>query len=143
MANNSLGSFDFISLLSSEPGGMPLVIQEQVALVQRPGVAGTGFIKLGVKGRPFQMRSRVDVDTFANATALGVAYQSANKNSALVVTWAGINFFTAYDNKYFIVDVEQIQVLRMSVTRGGLVGSGAAAVVTAVWTLCPVYEAAP
>jgi hypothetical protein len=141
MANNSLGSLNFISLLSSEPGGMPLTIQQQIAIVQRPGVAGTGFIQLGIKGRPFQMQSTVDVDTFANATALGVAYQSTTKDSALVLTWAAINFYTAYNNKYFIVDCDQIQVIRLSVSRGGLVGSGALAVVKAMWTLCPVYAA--
>jgi len=141
-ASNSLGSFEFITLTSSAPDGAPLVMQNEISPVQRPGVDGTAFIKTGLKGKPFQMRSFVDVDTFANAVALGVSYQTLARNEAYELVWCDVNYSTACSTRYFVLDVSPPKVRRCNSAVGGLV-SNPAAVVEAIWTLIPVHYEAP
>lgn len=142
MADNSLGSFDFITLTSSAPDGAPLVMQNEIATVQRPGVDGTAFIKTGLKGKPFQMRSFVDVDTFANAVTGANLYQSVARDEAYVLVWCGINYSTTFNTRYFVIDVSPPKVRRCNSAVGGLV-SNPQAVIEAIWTLVPVHYVAP
>lgn len=142
-AANSLDSFGFICLNAmGRRGGVPPIMQQQIGVVQRPGVDGTGFIRLGSKGQPFQAVSVVDVDTFANAVALAASYQSLARDEAYELVWCGVNFSTAHGTRYFVVDVQPPVVERCSVSSGGL-ASGGQATVEAVWTLVPVHYEAP
>lgn len=137
MSENSLGSFTFITADINGYGGVPPVQQTQLQPIQRPGQDGTAFILTGAKGQPFQMRTFVDVNTYANAHELSVSYQTAARGSAYTLIHGGINYETAHATKYVILAVNQVNVRAVSAAKGGLVGSPGATV-EAVWTLIPV-----
>jgi hypothetical protein len=141
MAVNSLGDFDFIKLESDQRGGAPAVPQLQVSIVQRPGVDGNAVIQQGIKADLIQMRSVRDVASVAAGNEVGVQYQQANRDAPWVLVFQGINYSTTYSVRYFVKNVAQIAVTRLARARGGVMGTGAGALVTAVWTLQPVaYE---
>lgn len=62
MATNSIGEFGFLSLIGHPPG-----IQQELELLQRPGVNGVGLWKTGFRGRPFRLRSLVDAQSKEDA----------------------------------------------------------------------------
>lgn len=138
MAINSLGSFDFIRLECGARGASPPVCQQQMIPMQRPGVDGTVLIQTGSKGSPFRIQTVRDVGSIALGNALAVNYQTASRDSALVLVFQGINYSTTYATRYFVLNVEQPQVLRLTGSVGGVMGAGAGALVVAVWTLIPV-----
>ncbi len=141
---NSLGSFDFITAnVNGERGGMPPIVQQQIGLVQRAGVAGSGFVQLGVKGQPFQLVTTADVASVSAGVALGVSYQEISRDEAQELVWCDVTMFETHSTKYFVASVDQVKCRRTSSATGGLLGTGAGAIVSAVWTLVPVYEAPP
>lgn len=137
MATNSLGGFNFISLETELRGGTPPVLQLEAAPVQRAGVDDTGIITKGKKGKPFRMRSVVDVADISAGNALAASYQTALRTGAWVLVFQGINYSTTFATRYFVLSVEQTTVRRLSTSVGGLTPGGLA-VVGAVWTLQPV-----
>lgn len=141
MANTFAGfsfvSFDAIGIR----GGCPPTIQQQIAGVQRPGVDGTGFIRLGIKGMAFQARSFVDVSTFAAACTVGLSYQTLARDQAYEMEWCGQSF-DEVNTRFFVIGVEPPVIQRCSASVGGLVVNSQATV-EAIWTLVPVYYEAP
>jgi len=135
---DSLGIFNFISLEAMDRGGVPLVPQLVSSTVQRPGVSGTGIITQGSKARSFQMRSSRDVGSISLGNALAVSYQVTARTEAWILVFQGINYATTYNTKYFVLNVDQISVRRLTGSAGGVMGGGAGALVSAVWTLQPV-----
>lgn len=135
---DSLGTFNFILLEAMERGGVPLVPQLVASTVQRPGVDGTGIITQGSKARSFQMRSIRDVGSIALGNALAVSYQTTARTEAWVLVFQGIDYAVTYNTKYFVLNVDQITVRRMTGSAGGVMGGGAGALVQAVWTLQPI-----
>jgi hypothetical protein len=138
MAVNSLGDFTFITLEADQRGGAPAVPQLQVSIVQRPGVDGNAVIQQGIKADLIQMRSARDVASIAAGNALAVQYQQSNRDEPWILIFQGINYSTTYSTRYFVVNVGQIAVTRLARARGGVMGTGAGAMVRAVWTLQPV-----
>ncbi len=137
MAVNSLGTFDFISLQGMN-GEAPDIPQLTAQPVQRPGLDGSGIITLGTKGMPQQLRTVREVASIAAANDLGVAYKRADRSAALEIVFQGINYFDEYNVKYFVLHVDQPIIKRIRGSIGGVMGSGAGAIVTAVWTVLPV-----
>ena len=62
---NSIGEYVFIGL-----HGNPDPPKEAVEIMERPGVDGIGVWRLGRWGKPFFMRSQVDVASMAAAAVL-------------------------------------------------------------------------
>ena len=116
-------------------------VYQHTALIQRPGVDGTGMIQLGLKGDEFQLSSFVDVDTFANAQTLRLNYKSLCGASPQVLICAGTNYYNPLGHKFLVINV-QSEAARIGKSTGGLVG-GAQARVDAIWTLIPVYVGYP
>jgi hypothetical protein len=136
MATYSLGEFTFINFESLQRGG-PEIVRETSVPIQRPGVAGTGFIQTGVKGRPFQMRSIVDVVTRADAIALTALYEQALSKELLRIIHADADYSaTPIFNLYWPWDVQH-SWRKVSSAVGGL--NGGTHIVEAIWTLIPVF----
>ena len=138
MAIHSIGPFNFITLDGGGPGGPPQIARERSMLVQRPGVNGTGVIQLGTKGRPFQMRSVVDTTSVAAGHDLQALYAAACNDALYAIISNGVNYATAYNTWYVVLDVEPLGVRRIGASVGGL-SVPSFAVVLAGWTLLPVY----
>jgi hypothetical protein len=138
MATYSLGSFTFINLEGIDtPRGAPETVRQASAIIQRPGVNGTGFITTGKKGRPFRMRSLVDVTSVANAQTLIVSYEAAVNAASLVLIHASTNYaLTPVFNKYWVLDV-QSGWRAAGASVGGL--NAGLFIVEANWVLIPVY----
>ncbi len=49
---NSIGTYEFLEIQ-----GAPHLRQEQLELIERAGVDGSGVRKLGARGKPFQIRT--------------------------------------------------------------------------------------
>ena len=134
MALYKLGPFVFINLK-----GTPETVRQTVVPVQRPGVAGTGFISTGKKGRPFQLQSLVDVMTVPLAQQAIVLYERAVNSELLELYHANTNYNAPpIYNKFWVLDVAA-DWRKASATVGGI--TGGTVIVEAVWTLIPVYVA--
>ena len=143
MAANSLGSFNFVRLSSPNnrrADGVETVYQH-TELIQRPGVDGTGFMQVGLKGDPFQLASFVDVDTFANAQVLKMNYKSLVGYSPVILIVAGLNYYNPYGHKFEVIEVKA-EAYATGAQVGGLTNGGLAAV-EATWTLVAVYTGYP
>lgn len=141
MAVHSIGAFNFITLDGTAgPGAPPQIAREQSMLTQRPGVDGTGILQLGSKGRPFQMVSVVDATSVAAGHTLQSLYAAICNDALYTVIANDVNYATAYNTQYVVLDVEPLGVRRVGAAVGGL-SSPSLAVVAALWTLLPVYVA--
>ncbi len=139
MTTYSVGSFNFISLSGVDtPNGAPETVRQVAAPIQRPGVAGTGFIQLGIKAtRPFRMRSFVDVADVSTAQTLIKSYENAINVELLKIVHANTDYSaTPVFNQYWPMDV-QAGWRRVAAAVGGL--AGGVIVVEAFWTFLPVY----
>lgn len=138
MATSFIGSFEFVTLHHPQDrGAPPLLTAEQTDIIQRPGVDGTAIMLMGVKGESFQMRSFVNVPTFALANDLMALYRDLIGEAPQTVVWNGVDYEIAYQVKYAVLDVKPISLRAVSVVSGGLSG-GTGAVVDALWTLQPI-----
>jgi hypothetical protein len=137
----SLGSFDFkvLESLAGFRGGAPELPQKHLDFVQRPGVPGTGFIDLAIKGSPFQMRSLVDVADESGAQSLVEEYFLAVGGDKLAMVWRDNDIFALHGVMYEVVRFEAPRMRRMACITGGLnVAPGATGVVVeGIWTLWP------
>lgn len=129
---NSLGSFTFRTL---DTGGAraaaPELFHQRVAVIQRPGEAGSILRLLGIKGRPFQMRSFVDVANIATAVALHTSYQAAPGSGLLNLVWRDIDYDTV-GVRFHVLEVRMSSLVPLRVST-----SGAAAGLECAWTLLP------
>jgi hypothetical protein len=142
MPANSIDIFDFISLSSSHGGDGIETVYEHGELQQRAGVDGTALIQTGLKGDPFQVVSLRDVATFADAQALRVLYKSIVNAKLVVVACGNTNYYTTTGHKYIVRDVTAV-AKRLASCAGGLTGGTGQGLVTAHWTLVPVYLGVP
>lgn len=139
MSTNSLGDFEFVTFHHPEDHGAPPLLPARMGqVIQRAGADGSTVLQLGRKGRPFPMRSGVDVATFAEANDLLRDYMDAANEKPLGLIWGGANFGTAYGVQYIPVDVQPIRIRRISGVVGGLSGQPNCFWLEALWTLLPV-----
>jgi hypothetical protein len=137
MSTHSLGAFTFFNLENTAVrGGAPETVRRTATPIQRPGTNGTGFVTTGIKGRPFQMRSVVDVTTQAGAVVLIKNYELAVNKELVVMIHAGADYSaTPVFCQYWIMEVTA-GWRRVSCATGGL--NGGNYFVEAFWTLIPV-----
>jgi len=123
VAANRLGSEDFIRI----SGGVD-VPGERTQEISRPRVDGVALRKVGKRGRPFSMRSVVDVLT-AGATA-DAADAYAKMMGTIVSLYDGLgNQWTELAVRDVVVDTPR----RMRNGVGGV--NGGSYIVRATWTL--------
>lgn len=137
MSTHSLGAFTFFNFENTAlRRGAPEIVRRTAVPIQRPGTDGTGFVTTGIKGRPFQMRSIVDVATKAAAINLIKEYENAVNKELVIAIHSGADYSaTPVFCQYWILDVAA-GWRRVSCATGGLVGGNY--LVEAFWTLIPV-----
>lgn len=144
MAQFSIDSFTFLSFDAPwGRGGAPLLPHEMIEDVQRSGVNGTGFIRLGVKGFRFPMISRVDVPDELTAQSLIENYRSVAGSGLLNIVWRDVDYGSVHGVKYVCVGVTEDRLEVMANIIGGLnVPAGNPGVIVhCTWHLVPVVEA--
>jgi hypothetical protein len=121
----------------SESGesGAPELPGQVLAIFERAGIDGQSVRKEGVKGRPFRMVSRVDVDDLAAAKVAQAAYDALRATQQTLV-WNGVNYETEFSTAYIVLSV-QSTFKRIAASVGGL-SAQAQYLVTAEWELLPV-----
>jgi hypothetical protein len=138
MALYSLGPFQFISLCRVEdPSAPPPIPQQQLELIQRRGVNGTGFAQTGVRANQFQMLSKVDAVDFPSAVNQAYQYQAAAGNQPLSIVWADQSF-DAFNVQYVVLMAEPRKVRQLATAVGGL-NPPSGAWLECLWTLIPVF----
>lgn len=66
---NKIGDFQFLDIQ-----GAPYLRQQDLELIERHGVDGTGVRKRGRRGKPFQLETLVYVEDFETASELMAQY---------------------------------------------------------------------
>lgn len=128
---NAIGEFYFLRL-----EGVPITLRREGVPVVRPGVDGVAFYRTGYRGRPFQLRSTVDVWNGADGALALANYQAAILSAPLPLVY-GNQFFDEFGCRYVVMDVEPVELREVLGAVGGL-NPPSTAIVSAVWTLFPV-----
>lgn len=138
---NKLGDQTFLFCDAvGEPGTVPEGLMEVVETTQRAGVNGTGFIFLGQKGKPFELRSFTDVDTYADGLTLAKTYRDlVGTTDPQVLILNDFDTETEWGVQYMIIGLRPPQVRRMRAASGG-VSTSKGAIVIANWLLCPIEQ---
>jgi hypothetical protein len=135
-----LGTFTFVRLhvLGADRGTIPAGEMQHAALIQRPGVAGSGVVQLAVKGEPFEAESFVDLTSKANAHALADQYRAIVNAAKLILIYDDVDYETDFGLNYIALRVTNIRVKRLAAAVGGLTGGQWG--LWATWTLIPVPQ---
>ena len=134
----SLGVFDFVTFRNVNSwSGAPSLPSQQVQIVQRFNVPGTGFIRGGRSGTPFLMHSFVDLASDVDAAALIANYHLAKGSDPLAIIWRDIDYFGLYGVKFVVVDLPFVGSKRFLGGTGGL-NPPSLSSVEALWALVAV-----
>ena len=98
---------------------------------------GTGIIRTGKRGQPFEMISGVDVATKAAAESLVASYRSILNQGRYTLVWGGTNYQAAHNTLYVPLHLEPQMIQSCSGMTGGFV-TGSGFWVEILWTLVPV-----
>ena len=112
---NQIGPFRFLDLI----GGIVLP-QSMASLLERPGVDGLGLKFEGVRGRPFQLHSKVDAFDLADAHQAGRNYQQLVNNGFIYsIAQQGVDY-TNFGVEFAVLEVANLRVSGRLLTMGGL-----------------------
>lgn len=133
MAVNRIHEFYFTSL--SRP---PELVQQTFVTRTRPGVNGVSIQRLGIHARPFQVLSKADCLTLADAWGLYDRYRRLTQwQTAVTVQWASLQL-SFLEHVCFVLRVEPTVLRSIVAGHGGLsYPSTARAKVHCLWTLQP------
>jgi len=134
---NKIGNYSFVELgaVGGQRGGPPHLVQQITEIEERPGTDGISVLLTGRKGRPFQMRSGVDVDDLESAHIALRDYHDA-PGQLVHVVWNDIHFTAVHSTQYAVLAVEGIEFRRLSAASGGI-STSKQYWVSAFWTLVP------
>ena len=96
----SIGEQNFFTL--SGPPEKPV---QHVEVIARPGVNGIGAYRMGKFGRPFTLRSGVDLENYQAALQRLDDYQEMIAKDPVTAVWADQNFDTGRQAKVIVLDV--------------------------------------
>jgi len=130
---NMIGNLLFLTLL----GGVERPSQQVGDLIARPGVDGLGIWRTGIRGRPFQLRSMVDVPDLAAGRMFFAAYRLLMGGALQILIQDGYNFFAAEGFNVAVLDV-QLQQLKTIKTAVGGFNPPSNAKLVCEWTLVAV-----
>ena len=133
MAVNRIGTFNFTSL--SRP---PELVQQTFVTRTRPGINGVSIQRLGIHARSFQVLSKADTLTLADAWDLYDDYRRLTESLVAVpVIWSGFPM-SSLTHLFFVLRAEPAVIRSIVAGHGGLCSpSTARAKVHCVWTLQP------
>lgn len=132
MLQNSIGPYRFLELR-----GVPDFIGERIEAIQRPGVDGTTFRKLGKHGRPFQCLSRADMLNLMTADGYAKEYKGLIGQGSQELIRAGIPH-SIYGVAFVVLGVKPVVTRVLGTSSGGLYGTLGRAWLECIWQLMPV-----
>lgn len=111
---NRIGPFEFIDL-----AGNPDTVMPQIGLFVRSGVSGLTLVNDGVRGEPFVLRSKVDVETLAAARATYTFYTGLIGAEPQEIIWQDIDL-SAEGTRFSVLKVKQVSCIPIDSATGGL-----------------------
>jgi hypothetical protein len=99
--------------------GTPVGPQEFLEVLARPGVDGLAFWKTGIRGKPFTLRSKVDLVDLEQAVIVFSLYQQLVGADPVGLTWGGIQF-GGYGYAFKVLDVRCLRAAAIAGCVGGL-----------------------
>jgi hypothetical protein len=134
-----LGDYTFLTFARFDnPAAPPALCSPQVRAIDREGVNGTGLMRTGERGKPFQYRSTSDYSTMAKAQSAQQGYDDMIGRKRFTLIWADVNYRDQHGCQYLVTDVSVTQIKRLSAMTGGFVTQGYGFLVEALWTLIAV-----
>lgn len=130
-AVNLIGDFEFISLHK-----VPFGPAQQLELVEKSGVPGTGIRRLGIRGQVFRLTSNVDLVDFVTATELLHYYRALIGANPVPLVWNGSRSID-YGYLVQVVEVMPLACTNNATAVGGLTGGGTGQL-QAEWDLLPI-----
>lgn len=109
-------------------------VAEQVVVESRPGVDGEAIFKLGKRGKPFRLFSRVDMPSLVDANIEVNSYQTLIDQGPQPVVWHNVSTVGGYG--FVVLDVNPVRIHALATSVGGL-NSPSLAWLEAAWTLLP------
>lgn len=109
---NSIGEYQFLQM-----DGSIYLRQQQLELIERDGVNGTGVRKLGLRGKPFQLVTTNYEETFATAHTKMLAYKLLVGDDPVTLTYKSIDKGT-----FLVLGVVESDCFAIFNSIGGLVG---------------------
>ena len=109
---NMIGGFYFLDLAIP-----PTFTQQHVEPIVRPGIRGTAFRKLGVRGTPQRWISFVDTPTFEDALTLFDGYLLLKDLPPQPVIWADISLV---GQRFQVLEVHPLEIKAAAQTTKGL-----------------------
>ncbi len=126
---NSIGSYTF-----AEMTGAIFYRQEQIEVINRPGVDGSGLRKLGARGQPFELMTKgywltlaAAQDAIFNAST---GYKTLIAAAAYTVTRNGVNH-----GDYYVLDVQEVATTAVLNPTGNVPSSSCTALLVCRWKL--------
>ncbi len=128
---NWIGSFAFIRLDGHADKPSP-----QLEIAVRQGVSGVGLWLTGNRGRPFRLRSFVDVETLGLARRGFALYTTLKGSNPVGLIWNSYNMSNENFN-VAVLDVRAIDIRSVANASGGL-NAPSGAILVADWTLLAI-----
>jgi hypothetical protein len=130
LLDNKIGTEEFVSII-----GTWIPPAEQVEVDQRPGVDGTQVTKVGKKGRPFTVLTRVDTNDYPAAHDALQRYQGLIDGEPITMIQGGVSSDTL-GFKVQILDVQPRRIQAIKNPSGaGAKSSDGTGWIEAVWQL--------
>lgn len=133
MSTYFIGPHQFVELIR-----MPALPGQQVEVIQRPGVLGTALRRLGRRGEPFEVVSRVDTESIADGHTKFYEYSLLRGRSPVEVIWDDVHLLT-HDTLFGVLSVQILRLKAISTAVGGL-NSPSAAWLECLWSMVAVNE---
>lgn len=114
MPYDSIGQYEFLALHGNPEGP-----REMLEVLSRAGVDGLAFWRTGVRGRPFTLRSSVDLVSLAEAHYCFSLYQQLVGENIVPLVWGGIAF-TGYGWQVKVLDVRLVSARAVIGVVGGM-----------------------
>ena len=121
---NSIDAKQFASLT-----GPIFYQQQQVEVIERPGVTGSGLRRLGVRGKPFTLTSKTYCDDFADAADFVDEYNDLVGEDPVVLIRNGVGH-----GNYLVLEVQEVETIPV-LNATGNVPVGATACLICSWKL--------
>ncbi|HEY1067230.1 MAG TPA: hypothetical protein VGE52_14010 [Pirellulales bacterium] len=111
---------------------------EQPEVMARSGVRGNGIWLTGVRAKPFQLRSGVDLETLDIGRSLWSQYRSLISADPVEIVWAGVQISLDENLVFKVLDVQIADHFRLPPTAVGGIRPPSLAWLDCVWTLLPI-----
>lgn len=127
MAQNSIGTFEFIALI----GGVARP-RQTLEISERPGTDDATITWTGVKGRPFQLHSQVDAASYNHARTLYEQYIDLIDAEPVDVVQGGL-----HGGLHQVLEVEILRIGVLAAAAGQRIHPPSGGWIECLWTLYP------